>query len=397
MYVLEYLAGKLTGGDPLTMEFRLLCSGVIYNGNVMTTDWTKSDVVRRILSKPFSLIATSRPIDEYPQELTLYITVPLITEKDGAVIVTSYPDEAIAQDLAAILSVLLRRLVSVSVKASLSTRKDDVIPHAENGVVPLPILSTADQVSWPRHPLGILRYGDGTIKVEDYNPRPKGVDAKQLAALLEQLPKAPHSSAWVSATRLYAQALPLLGRAPDIAYQLLISAIETIASSALRDYVPSRGDMVQIKGEVISLSKKLGLTEEQGADLAVAACAGNSWVSRKFRYFIMAMTDDSLWEPDELFQLATEFSPHRDEFEKTLKNIYNSRSSALHEGKEWQDTIRLGWGPMMPAKVLPLLLAGRFKVPPVVWFERVVNLALNRYLEPDAPEVLGRIVETHGC
>lgn len=391
MYVLDYLAGILTGADPLRMEFRLLCSGAIYNGNVQTSDWTKSDVVRRILHKPFSLLVTSRPVDAYPQELTLHITVPQVTEKQGAVTLMSYPDELIAQDLAAVLSVLLRRLVTVAVKASVSAPPGPPLAHVHEGVLPLPVINAGSQVSWPRHPLGILFQGNGAIKVEDYNPPPKGVDGGGLSSLLINLPSLPHAGAWMSAARLYAQALPLLGQAPDIAYQLLISAIETITSAALKDYAPSNSEMVQVKGGVMSLAKKFGLTEEQGTELAVAACADNYWISRKFRYFIMAMADDSLWQPDDLFQVRQEFLPPRERFEQVLKNIYNSRSSALHEGKEWQDTIRVGWGPMMPAKVLPLMLAGGFKVPPVVWFERVVNMALNRYLTPEAPQLLAQV------
>src|SRR3954468_9671728 len=153
MYVLDFLAGRLQSvleDDWQLTEFRLLSSGALYNGNVVTTDWTKSDVVRRILNKPFSLLACSTPIDAYPQELTLHIGVPRVTETRGQFSTSFHPDEIIAQDLAVILCVYLRRLVSVAVKASVSLADH---PAAQNGILPLPVIDTGKRVAWPRHPI----------------------------------------------------------------------------------------------------------------------------------------------------------------------------------------------------------------------------------------------------
>jgi hypothetical protein len=51
MYVLDALQespAASTQGVELG-DFRLLCSGILYNGNVVTYDWTKSDVCRSLL------------------------------------------------------------------------------------------------------------------------------------------------------------------------------------------------------------------------------------------------------------------------------------------------------------------------------------------------------------
>ena len=383
MYVLDFLAGRLQSpheNEWQVTEFRLLCSGALYNGKVMTTDWTKSDVVRRILSKPFSLLACSRPIDAYPQELALHISVPRLTETRGQFSTSFYPDEIIAQDLAVILCVYLRRLVSVAVKASVSVPDH---PAARNGILPLAIIDTGSRVAWPHHPIGVATRGSqGEIKLHDYNPPPRPVDDQHLASTLARLPELPYATEFISSARLYAQALPLLGDAPDIAYQLLISAVETMASAVLKGYTPPRGDMLNTTEAraVIALAQKLNIPEDQAEELALAACAGERWISRKFRIFLMERIDDSLWQPDNLFKLPVEFTPPKDDLEKVLKIVYATRSTALHEGQSWQDTIRLGWGPTMPFSAVPLLFEKGLKVPPVVWFERLVNMALNQCL-----------------
>src|ERR1051325_6496764 len=385
MYVLDFLAGRLQSArgenDWQASEFRLLSSGALYNGNVLTTDWRKSDVVRRILSKPFSLLTCSRPIDAYPQELTLHIGVPGVTETRGQFITSFHPDEIIAQDLAVILCVYLRRLVSVAVKASVSLADH---PAAQNSILPLQVIDTGKRVAWPRHPIGVETRGGprGEITLHDYNPPPRPVDARHLAATLAKLPELSYAKEFIASARLYAQALPLLGDAPDIAYQLLISAVETMANGLLKDYKPSRGDMLNTKGAsaVITRAKELNIPLEQAETLALAACAGERWISRKFRHFLMQRIDDSLWQPDDVFTLPVEFTPPKEKLEQVLRNIYNTRSSAIHEGESWQDTIRVGWGGMIPVTAMPLLLEKGINVPPVVWFERLVNMALNQYL-----------------
>jgi hypothetical protein len=208
------------------------------------------------------------------------------------------------------------------------------------------------------------------------------VDARHLAATLAKLPELSYAKEFIASARLYAQALPLLGDAPDIAYQLLISAVETMANGLLKDYKPSRGDMLNTKGAsaVITRAKELNIPLEQAETLALAACAGERWISRKFRHFLMQRIDDSLWQPDDVFNLPVEFTPPKEKLEQVLRNIYNTRSSAIHEGESWQDTIRVGWGGMIPVTAMPLLLEKGINVPPVVWFERLVNMALNQCL-----------------
>jgi hypothetical protein len=81
MYVLDYLSDptcKEKPKDSLTSEHRLLCSGTVYRDVV--GDPYKSEGARILLDDPLLLFAVSRPLDEYPLELALEVTVPQVEE-----------------------------------------------------------------------------------------------------------------------------------------------------------------------------------------------------------------------------------------------------------------------------------------------------------------------------
>lgn len=118
MHVLEFLKGfpGLNTEDSVEFEYRLLCSGEIYNASVHTADWRKSAPARILCDSPFWLSVVSIPFSEFPQELALRFSAPLIKEESGNTSVLRYPDSDIARDLAALLSLVLRRLITVAAK-----------------------------------------------------------------------------------------------------------------------------------------------------------------------------------------------------------------------------------------------------------------------------------------
>src|ERR1700752_2695199 len=101
-YTLNFLAKEYTGKETTAcdiIEFRLLCSGALYRGNVETADWRKSDITRILLDGACKLRVTSEPIDDYPQELVLLLPAPRVTETKvskaapGSQVITSFrPD-----------------------------------------------------------------------------------------------------------------------------------------------------------------------------------------------------------------------------------------------------------------------------------------------------------------
>jgi hypothetical protein len=159
--------------------------------------------------------------------------------------------------------------------------------------------------------------------------------------------------------------------------------VHNLGNKVLADYCPSREEMIKEKAGVAHRAKDLGVSDKDAQELAVLACAGIPWASRKFRIFLKEMCDDTLWQPDDLFPMPLPDSckPTPPDFENVLKKIYRARSEAVHTGQQYGASISLGTGAGIPIRGMQELFTGGAKVPPVAWFERVVNLALNRYLE----------------
>src|SRR5262249_45060178 len=90
---------------------------------------------------------------------------------------------------------------------------------------------------------------------------------------------------------------------------------------------------------------------------------------------------------DDLFRLDRLFWPKQEEFERTIKSIYGVRSGATHQGRPYPSSIAFGIGPTVPFEVFRDLNFGSspntptVRIPPIVWFERLVNSALNNFIK----------------
>jgi hypothetical protein len=104
MYVLEYLAARYANpNDTVLSEFRLLCSGVLYNARVQEFEWRKIDAARSLLTESCKLAVVSHPLDEYAQESSLFFASPehdLDPAGNSTHIFLREPDDDIAQDMA---------------------------------------------------------------------------------------------------------------------------------------------------------------------------------------------------------------------------------------------------------------------------------------------------------
>lgn len=391
MHVLEYLDDpkcERKPKDSLFAEYRLFCSGTLYRN--LLGDWSKSEVARVLLDDPLLLFVASRPFDDYPLELALQLTVPLVEESEetrtGTSIYTYYPDDEIVKDLAALLSLLCRRLITVAGKVSEQYANDRHFLF-ERRPVPLALAASMRRVYWRRQPYTVIASFEGQ-EIWDYNPRPKPVDAPRLTRLLLSLPKLQHARGLVASCRLYALALELIHERPDISYQMLISSVETIANGALRSFQPSDDDKVEHQKALYDLALSLQLGVETAKKLVVEACRREWWATRKFKQFLIDNVPESVWiEQDELFhRMPHEGLPKREEFERTLGNIYNARSKATHEGQPFPVTASYTGGPSISTRAARVLFGSDSPFPPVVWFERIVNSALCSFWDRAVPE-----------
>jgi hypothetical protein len=138
--------------------------------------------------------------------------------------------------------------------------------------------------------------------------------------------------------------------------------------------------MIAAKRSVLDLALGMALSTEDAEMLALEAASDLSWATKKFIKFILDFSTADIWTPDDLFH-PPEFSlPSMDEFESSLRLVYEARSGASHGGRSFPSGAVMGIGPTIPSKALIGLDPSRPAFPPVVWFERVVNSALNGFI-----------------
>jgi hypothetical protein len=114
-YALDFLKAGSEGGlsaGAIEVEYRLACSGALYNRNIKTGDWRKSAATRVLLRSPFELFVASHPFDDYPQELCARLVINRAIESDQSFTRGFLPDEDVIEDLCSLLTLLSRRLIT---------------------------------------------------------------------------------------------------------------------------------------------------------------------------------------------------------------------------------------------------------------------------------------------
>lgn len=398
MHILDFLDSTArntcqVNNDPVRVEYRLVCSGELFPANVLC-DWTGSDVARILLQEPIELLVASRPYDSYPQELVLRFTASLVNEGDNEVFHIYRPDQEIASDFAALLPLLCRRLTTVAMK----TREQYYSPEITPILADFPTAAaTAARVRyWAARPVGFV-YSLRGVQIRSYHPPPQAFDSTEIRAVLFALPRWRFAPAVLRAARLYALAMELIESQVEMSYQLFVSAVETLASAVLKDWSPDDQGKLVSKDHLVSYAmKKEGLSKEQAERLALEACKGNPWSARKFKKFLLDnLNRESIKGEDDLFVVPQKFCPKDDRIEEAISEVYKTRSGMTHGGRSYPASAAIGPLTSVPVKAFDAISNMCPSVPPIGWFERVVNNSVCNFLrrqlasgvaeEPSAP------------
>jgi hypothetical protein len=175
--------------------------------------------------------------------------------------------------------------------------------------------------------------------------------------------------------------MELIHDRPDIAYQLLISSVETIANGVLCDFRPPEEAMLEHQRGLHELALRLQLDAETAKRLTLEACRREWWATKKFKKFLIDHVSEAVWnEQDELFPaLPQEVIPKRENLERMLGRIYTARSKATHEGQAFPHSAFYTGGPHLSVRAGTALYMTKSPFPPVIWFERIVNSSLCAY------------------
>jgi hypothetical protein len=125
----------------------------------------------------------------------------------------------------------------------------------------------------------------GEVSFVEHTPPPLGIDRDALLNAFISISQSKFASAILEAARAYSSALQLMLTRPELAYQLLISSIETLANTIFGDYQPSQQEMIQHRQGFRVKAREFGLSDEQADALAIEACKGEAWAGRRFRAF----------------------------------------------------------------------------------------------------------------
>lgn len=363
--------------DPYEVEYRLLCSGTLTTADTAQPGWEKNSSFGLLLHEPFHLIVASYPLDSFPQEIAVRFPVFRVTQWIGMRGQTLWPDQEIAEDIATLLTVLTRRLVTVAAKVRSRLPEGKLRPEYGDDL-PIGFITGLAPVHWKQYPASVITSVEG-IRIEPNNPPPKRVTPEQLKRAFLSVPTLQLSSRFILAARLYRLALELIETSPYLAYLLLINSVEAIAEQAIG--APPEDEMIRSKESVRRLARELGLEDDAAKKLAIEACRGIGWSGRKFREFLVGYSDESLWGPDVDYPKPDLLLPKKEDFKKTLDEVYRGRGSSVHTGRPIPASARIGRAPDVPWEVLMQMDGSGSPFPPVIWFERLVNQALCLYLE----------------
>lgn len=360
------------------VEYRLYSWGEIFPP--FLGDREHSSVARFILDEfPFKLFSSSTPYDDpLPQKLCLTFKAPVVVKKkDKRVHIRGIFVHEIANEFAAFLSLYTRRRVF----AEKQLRSDGLPIEIEGGI-----------------------YQRSHFQERQ---RLKEVNPDEIYQLLNNLQSVDRNIAkgFVLAMRLYHSAVEMMYVDPEFAYLLLITALEAISSVTYKNYKPENEE------EFLDSrfpGWKENLENEQKNLLKEVLLKGEKYTFQKLLQFVSENLPKQFWsetkddaKPDNfhiMIKGGIESLKHADtaisqfdkieknDLNKTLREIYKTRSKLIHEGMRFPEYIVMGlflkMSPLVLGEILPLCNQGGLKleIPPLITFERLVSYSMVEYL-----------------
>jgi hypothetical protein len=238
--------------------------------------------------------------------------------------------------------------------------------------------------------MSVIRWPDRT-EVSSHDPHPFAINESDFFDWFAAVRSHSDRTSILSAARLYAASLEHQWRYPEISYQLLVFAVEAVAGRAFKQWIPEDSDRLQhsASGAVMKIATEAKLDSDLSRRLALAAAEGNTWLSRKFCLFLTRFASDPTWPSDGTDSLHPNLdlphAPKSDEFDAVLKRVYKARGGVVHAGGRIPDEAFLGANTRLSPEAFVALMAPTEPFPPLPWFERVLNQAINSFCRSPQP------------
>jgi len=340
MGLLAVLDSHKNNQKGVEIEYRLYSWGEIFPPFLGNRE--QSTAARFILTEfPFRLFSSSTPYDDpLPQKLCLTFKAPHEVKKETEHAQTSgiFAHE-ISKEFAAFLSLITRRRVFAEKQLRV-----DGLPIEQEGVI----------------------YQRSHFQERQ---RLKEIDPKEIYQLLGKLQALDRNitNGFMLAMRLYHSAIEMMYVDPEFAYLFLVTALETISSVVYKDYGP--------ENEKEFLNSRFpgwneGLTEEQRISLKEVLLRNENFTFQKLLKFVTENLPEKFWSETqddakpEYYTSVIGAGPDgkgeerisraditiqdfekikKENLKKALRAIYSARSSLVHEGVRFPESIVLGY------------------------------------------------------
>ena len=383
MGLLAVLDSHKNKNEGVEIEYRLYSWGEIFPP--FLGDREHSTVARFILTEfPFKIFSSSTPFDDpLPQKLCLTFKAPHEVKKETEhVHIGGIFAHEIAKEFAAFLSLYTRRRVFAEKQLRV-----DGLPIEQEGEI----------------------YQRSHFQERQ---RLKEFDPKEIYQLLGKLQALDRNIAngFMLATRLYHSAVEMMYADPEFAYLFLVTALETISSVVYKDYEPEN------EKEFLNSrfpGWKEGLIEEQRTSLKEVLLKNENFTFQKLLKFVAENLPERFWsetqdeaKPEYLTSIIgpgpdgkgeesisradiaiKEFEKiEKEDLKKALRAVYSARSSLVHEGVRFPESIVMGYFRYVPAGVLGEMTSRGFldkwkpQIPPLLTFERMVSYSMVEFL-----------------
>lgn len=324
-----------------SIEYHLICLGELrspYLGSAPEHDINARWIFR---GDPYRLFSVTE-MGRIPQELCLMFDCYREEKRHDYGSVVFHPIEETAREFSALLSLITRRRVSL-----MSLKRREGYPVNE-GLYAFSGYYRASELPVNRKVVyGLSPQGNSVAEhLKHYNPLrevSRGDFDRRLESPLHL--ESTTADAFLLGLRLYHAALEMMYQSTEVAYLLLVSAIESAAS-------------IEFKNE-------------------------KKWY--RFKRFITEYLPSSFWkETDDFYVLSNQWNRYSEaNLEDRFGAIYDQRSAMLHDGVPFPASIELGFRSEVRFEATLELFNSRrlwFKVLTIPWFERVVNACLLEFL-----------------
>jgi hypothetical protein len=354
-------------------EWRVAFSGQLYPRGLLGKHRGAWSQARLLMEDPFEVVTCVGLPRHGHEQLCVRFPTLAKEEKSGKTTIIGANSREILDEFLSVVCLLTRVPLRIITRAATY-----VAPHYLRQDFGDPQIRRMDRIIDARMPQALVGFLDDETQVAQACC---DLDGKAFGAFLQALAHDPSGDVFVAAARAFATAIELQDRRPEVAYLLLVSSVEALASVAYDGWAPTLDEIKEARGPLVKAANDLSLCDAQAESLVRASCAGDQWAARKFRRYLAEHIARPVVCPG-----LTYIRIEPNKIPAVARAIYQSRSTMTHRAGALPATASYGGGPTVDVRSAAALMEAAAdgwapdQVPPVAWFLCAVALAHRTFV-----------------